>query len=51
MTTQVISYKGNIKSAKEKISGKELQVEKTNGESKVSIVIPPGDLAIVDIIL
>ena len=50
-TTQVISCKGNIKSAREMISGKELPVEKANGKSKVSIVIPPGDLAIVDITL
>ena len=48
-TTQTIVYKGNIKSAIERITGRKLKVDRANGESRVSVVIPPGDLAVVDV--
>jgi hypothetical protein len=49
-TVQTLTFPAEFKFASEKISGKSLAVKKVKGMNQVSVTIPAGDLAVIDIV-
>ena len=50
-TVQTVSFPGRIASVIERISGKELPVKTVNGRDQVTVIVPSGDLAVLDFVV
>ena len=49
-TTQTLRFPVEFTSAVEKLSGKKLNIRKNNGVNELTITIPAGDLAVIDLV-